>query len=284
MLQTFVLLLAALLPIRKHVLETCHITSRADVGLVTIHTTLDMTCLVGTWLLFAVAPAALQFGKVARTLVKELFPLAEKVFLAMSSLVDYEKQMPKMLAELSHSHGPQFLRNLQEGIQKLEWDSSFILRQAAGSMMFLLTSAAIAGALFPKKTFSQYMAVGICGPLWLLGKDPKDTSVRGAYVAMACRSLLFLTIVGFRWLYIDRFSVELYTAAVFNRLVEVDALRLWAVALLALHCSSGLAALYGAQKSLEAARALGPAEEPTSHDPPGRIYGTFPSPGSPSVP
>ena len=59
--QSFTLLLVAILPIRKKILQVRQITAPLPMALVTLHTSLDTVSLVTTWLLCAMAPAAVFF-------------------------------------------------------------------------------------------------------------------------------------------------------------------------------------------------------------------------------
>ena len=288
--QTFVLLLAAFLPIRKRILTSCRTTLSPHVSLVTVHTVLDMLLLVAVWLLCVQAPFAHHLGQLTETSLDQLLPAMQELLLAMSHFSNWQRDMQQQLVRIIGEHGLKFQRTVQrELMQSLEWDEVFFLRQAAGSLLFLVMSSAIARVLCPNKPFADYCSVGICGPLWLLGQNQnskEDTSiVRGAYVAMICRSLLWLAILAYKWYFVDRFSVELFVAIVFNRLADVDALRLWGLAALALHCSSGLAAIYSAQKSMEDAPLKSPQQLASCHTPNRTLtYGSFPSSASHDVP
>lgn len=245
--ESFLLLLAAWLPIRKKVLASCGATSWSAVAVVTFHTGLDMICLVTAWLLCAVQPSAFYIGKLAKHVMALLWPVQEMVLNDMSDFSDFDNDMPPRVAATLQSYGPGILKIMTDNlIPALQWDKDFLLSLSAGSLMFLTVSAAVARVFCPQTPTLTCLAVGLCGPLWLYTQETqaKDAdraaTARGVCISIFSRAIMLGVIVAYTWSKVDPYSVQLYAAGISNRVVNVWAIRRCLLAFLAVHCLSGL--------------------------------------------
>ena len=253
--KTFALLLASLLPIRRKILESCRVTGLVDVGLVTLYTSLDLMCLVGTWLLCAVAPVALAYGELVKNGVSVMWPHILNILdvLGSTSFSEARGEIAILLSDALVKDMHKLLTIVQSGIPAVEWDLSFFLKLAVGSLAFVGMSAAMARIACPRMAYTTCLSIGLCGPLWAFTKEAKGMALasRAARTSLMVRTLLFATVVVWRWRNVDQFSTQLYAAMVFNRVMSAMFLKVCWVVLLVVHCLCGLAAVHCAEQSLE---------------------------------
>lgn len=252
--QTCALLLTAFFPILKKTLETCHIRDAKFKGLVAFHAILDIACLVATWLLCAAAPAAYYFGHLIESLTSQMWPLLREVLEGMSDISQEQlnTNVARMLAKFIHQAAPAcFSIMLTNLLPALQWSLLFLLRLAAGSLVFLGLSSLLARGLCPHVRLANCLQVGICGPLWLFADCGEiETTARRICFMMTFRSLLFTLIVAFEWRSVDFDSRQVFFGTICNLFVEVNAVeRCWLAACFA-HCISGLISVACAYQSL----------------------------------
>ena len=131
------------------------------------------------------------------------------------------------------------------------------------------------------------MSAGVCGPLWLVSEDAKSRErhvgrIRGVYLMMVFRSLLFAGIVVLNWKVVhsvDAFSVQVFFAMICNRILDITEATYWWtcwVAICTVHCLFGLAAAYATKENLEeSSEGATRSEELTAEEYFQATYGTF---------
>ena len=253
--QSFTLLLVALLPIRRKILQTCQILHLLEKGLLTLYTSLDLMLLVTTWLLCALAPAAVGLSMLADKAISIIFPRLMDVLEALSTTSGSQQnsEFSILLAKAFATEGREFLSLFHAAVPAAQWDALFFLKLAVGSLGFLGVSAAVARIARPGMSLTTCLSMGLCGPLWVFTEQAKDMdpASRAARVSLYVRTLLFAAVVTWRWRLADQFSMQLAVALIFNTVINATVLRLCWVALLVLHLLCGLAAINCVEQSLD---------------------------------
>jgi len=280
--QTCILLVVALLPIRKKILETCKVQG-ARMIIVTAYTFLDLTCLVACFVLCTAEPLAYHMGVAGKAILAGVFPMMVEFLHRMQHVPpDLEKFVAEVLADAVAKTMPGVLASLDvDLLPALCWSLPFLAKLAVGSLIFLAVSAGLAYG-FCGSGLAGSASAGVCGPLWPVAdavgpashETPKHCT-QGAYVIVVCRSLLFLAIVTTDWWEVDSVSLQYFFALISNSIVNVQSVKFYWLAICSAHLFCGLFAASAVQRSLDSRDAhhsagLVPTEE---------CYGTFPQPG-----
>eukprot|EP00438_Fugacium_kawagutii_P002259 Skav227475 [mRNA] locus=scaffold2491:463135:465085:+ [translate_table: standard] len=268
--KSFGLLLAAILPIRKKILQACHIDGGFHVALVSLHTTWDTLCLVTAWLLCTVATVAYYFGGIAEKMLGRAW---EVVAGALREIGDSDSlTVPDLLnataaykANYVIENGLVWLRDVESAVPALSWSEEFFLQRAAGAIFFFAVSALLSKLLCPQ-SFETCLSVGVCGPLWLFTGHQKgnrgdveeaekeaeqtfDATIQGLWYVMMSRSLFLAVIIAFSWHWVDDFSVQLLFAAICNDIYEPFAVQCSVMLLIFIHYMSGNFAVWAVRVS-----------------------------------
>lgn len=249
--QSFALLLAAILPIRKRILEACQISTPIPTLLVTLHTVLDTMCIVGVFLLCTMASTAFSAGALIENIIAYASPVVAEILQSMQGMSwdGFAQQQTLKLLEMLHKHGVHFLETLKSSVLPVfSWGPTFFLQCAAGSCLFLAISAGLSRVLCHKQ-LTTCLSVGVCGPLWLFTEDGEkietfEATARGTCLVMISRSVLLAASIAFAWAFVNPFSVQFFFAALCNRTWDVFTLKISCFAFLAAHCVSGLVAIF----------------------------------------
>ncbi|CAE7568683.1 unnamed protein product [Symbiodinium sp. CCMP2456] len=256
--QSFVFFLTAVLPVRKRILASfCSSPSTKQNLLVTMFTSLDLTCLVTTWVLCAVAPAAYHLGDLFETTISELGPLAEGVINRID-LKSKNKHVAYDIYGALLTLGPKVAEMAWNLVPALAWSWHFFLELVIGSLCFFAVSTAFARWLSPQTGFATHVSVGVCGPLWLFTEESEHKGIMGlnAYFAIVLRSLSLAAFVVWSWTSVNDYSVQLFFAITCKSYLSKDGL-IWSwIGLLVVHFLCGFATV----------SALGSADDSTSED------------------
>lgn len=284
LLQSFTLLLVAILPIRKKILQVCKITNSLPMALVTLHTSLDTVSLVTTWLLCAMASAAYFTGRCVERMVELGLPFAIQILVRMEDATakDFHRERPGLFLKYAVDHGGQILDLVHETmLPALAWNPYFFLLRAAGTLAFIVISALLSRLLCPQR-FAMCISVGVCGPLWLFTdeeekEDTFEATAQGVCLLMIARNFFLASIVFFTWILVNSSSIQLFFALICNRVLDVLSLKLYCLALFAANGLTGLLATLTIH-DLRKNRKDGPSTQPahmflaSSHS---SAYGTF---------
>eukprot|EP00438_Fugacium_kawagutii_P017092 Skav204582 [mRNA] locus=scaffold672:33973:35106:+ [translate_table: standard] len=280
LVQSFGLLLVAILPIRKKILAYCQATETIHIGLITLYTSIDILSLVTVWLLCAMKPVAQHLGNCAKQLIDSVWPIANATMQKMAavSLEGWQQQMPEIVPKLMHETGENtFKIILTNIIPALTWDLPFFLQLSAGSLVFLAISGAIAYAFH--RQLAASLCVGICGPLWLLAADDGTENSKialSAFILLLSRSFLFVAIIMLTWGFVDCFSIELFFALICNQVYTVHTLGACLLGMLVMHFMLGLATIFLSYAHLEEKTPPAPSQSDFDYDSLSGLYGTFP--------
>ena len=289
-LQACGLLLVALLPILKKILAACELRQgqlfvKSIVG---VYMFADLACVVMAWLLCATAPKAYHSGVVFKAATSAVGPLFIQVAQHVGKVSNEEirQNLPAALVDVALAQNalPDLVTFLIEKfVPVLRWNKTFFLVLAGGSLVFVAASAVLAVVLCGAP-WSAGVSAGVCGPLWLVSEDTKSRerhagSIRGLYFMMVSRSLLLAGIVVLKWKAVDAFSVQIFFALIFNRILDITEATYWWtcwVAICAVHCLFGLAAAYVATENREeSSEGATRSEELTAEEYFQATYGTF---------
>ena len=282
--QSFTLLLVAILPIRKKILQVCQITAPLPMALVTLHTSLDTVSLVTTWLLCAMAPAAFFIGQCLERVFEQFQPFAVQTALGMKDVTaeEFHAHAHRLMWGYTMEHGGQILDLIYETIlPALAWNPIFFLSRVACTLAFFVISALLSRLLCAQR-FATCISVGICGPLWLFTEegekdDTYESTAQGVCLLIISRNFLLAAIVFFTWISVDSNSIQMFLALICNRVLDVLPLKLYCLALFAGNGLTGLLATL-AIHDLRKNRKDGLCAQPayvflaSSH---GSAYGTF---------
>lgn len=294
LLQSFTLLLVAILPIRKKILQACQITTPLPMALVTLHTSLDTVSLVTTWLLCAMASAAYMTGQGLERGLEVMRPLAHQVIKEnlweaavnrgfRSLREEFNTGARKLLAKYATQHSGQIMDLIHETVlPALAWDPYFFLHRVVGALAFLVISALLSRWLCPQR-FAMCISVGVCGPLWLFteGGEEEDTfeaTVQGVGLLMLFRNFLLAALVFVSWFFVNSDAIQLFFALICNRVLDVPCLKLSCLALFVANGLTGLLATVAIYSHLRKSSKDVPADQPahvflaSSHS---SAYGTF---------
>ena len=286
------LLLVAILPIRKKILHVCQTTAPLPMALVTLHTSLDTVSLVTTWLLCAMAPAAFFIGQCLERVFEQYQPFAVQTVMGMEYLrADaIYAHASRLLWGYTMEHGGQIMDLIYETIlPALAWNPIFVLSRVACTLAFFVISALLSRLLCAQR-FATCISVGICGPLWLFTEegekdDTYESTAQGVCLLIIFRNFLLAAIVFFTWISVDSNSIQMFLALICNRVLDVLPLKLYCLALFAGNGLTGLLATL-ATHDLRKNRKDGLCAQPahvflaSSH---GSAYGTFEARSEPSL-
>lgn len=172
--QTFLLMLVAVLPILKKVLEKCSVKHPVFVGIVTFYVFFDVVSLVTAFLLSATAPLAGAIGDAFESFVSHMEPVAEGILKELEtggwSTDNFKELMPKVAATLLRVIVPDLVGLTQDILPTIQWSLPLFLMRVAGSLVFVVVSAVLAVAFCGSPLVSG-LSSGVCGPLWLLADN-----------------------------------------------------------------------------------------------------------------
>lgn len=254
--QSFALLVTAILPIRRRVLDACHIHTPIPVVLATLYTVLDTTCLVSVWLLCAMAKTAYFTGGLAEKIFAQVRLFVGPLLKGMGAASESEFRSSFTQAFVGYvlKHGEYFLETLKQNVTPtFAWDQTFFLRLVAGTCLFLAMSAGLGRALCPQR-LTTCISVGVCGPLWLFTEEGEEeetfeATARGICAVMISRSVLLASALAFSWSFVNSFSVQFFFALLCNRVWNVVTLKLCCLGVLCAHCALGVLAALVAHDS-----------------------------------
>eukprot|EP00438_Fugacium_kawagutii_P007165 Skav209284 [mRNA] locus=scaffold251:9049:11058:+ [translate_table: standard] len=216
------LLVNSILPVRKQILASLGEVSTTCKLLVTLYVCLDMTLLLCTWLLCAVAPLALRFG----TLVTESINSIQSM-LADLIMDEAQNQADSKLLRLSLNAASKLEPELEHLAPAIAWDQWFFLQLSLGSLAFLAASAALAYAVSPDLRLSTCATFGVCGPLWIFTQETTCRDSKASKLVLY-RALLLSLLVACSWVRVPKLGMELFTALTIKwRLDPGTCLGLW---------------------------------------------------------